>query len=413
MNAPEIRVKGERIEGDLAQLKEFNSGDTGITRLSLGPEEERAVKYLESGMKAAGLEVTRDPMGNVFARRAGAKDLPSVMLGSHLDSVVEGGNFDGALGVVAALEVVRSLNDMGAETRRPVEIAIFRLEESAAFGKSCIGSRAFAGTLKPGDLDRLTNRDGTPLREALLAVGGDPDDLEGVIRDPASLDSFLELHIEQADNLDQKGIPVGIVTAIAAPTRFRIRIAGQAAHSGSMPMDRRRDALCAASEVVLAVERLAAAENAETVGTVGSLTVDPGLMTVVPGRVELLVDIRDVDSSRKDRVAASLQEEVDEISARRGVTAEVDLTGKDEPVATSPRLVETLADAAKARGVPCQKMHSAAAHDAAHVAGVAEAGMVFVRSYGGSHNPNEWADMDDIVSASEVLLEATLRLARA
>ncbi len=408
-----LRVQTDRIRRDLENLSEFTATSEGITRLSMGPEEERAVEYVSECLAEAGLQVSTDGIGNLFGLRPGRDPTaPALMIASHVDSVVRGGNYDGSAGVVAGLEIVRTLNDLDVQLDIPLEIGVFRMEESAAFGKSCLGSRAFVGQLHADELDRLTNREGVTLRQVLEDRGVDPESaLREAVRDPDSLSGYIELHIEQADNLASLDVPVGVVTAIAAATRFKVEFTGRARHSGATPMAEREDALCAASEAVLAVERIASQQpDAATVGTVGVLNVQPGTMTTIPGYAEIQIDLRDIDGERKDARASEIVQTIEEIADRRGVGCSITRTAQDEPVTTSERLVETLCQAADGRNIEYERMHSAAAHDAAHVAEITDASMVFIRSYGGSHNPEEWADYDDIALGTEVMLEAVLQL---
>ena len=410
----DLRVKQERIEKDLKNLGQFGATpEGGVTRLALTPEEDAAREYVIDIFKDEGMEVTTDDIGNIFARRPGRdSSAAAIMIGSHIDSVINGGIFDGNAGVIAGIEVIRVLNEMGIETEKPLEIAVFFAEESASFGKSCIGSRAFTGQLEKEQMKVLTDRKGVNLEDALRAKGYNPEKLSNVSRDPSTLEAYFEIHIEQADNLVTENIPVGVVTAIAAATRYKVQIKGQAGHSGATPMNRRKDALCAAAEVVLAVEKIAKnQEPGSTVGTVGDLKVEPGAMNIIPGYVELLIDIRDIDSKSKAEAAGKVTEAIKEISQNRNVEVEIIKMADDEPVQTATHLVETLDEAAEKCGIPRKKMHSAAAHDAAYVAAIADVGMLFIRSVGGSHNPDEWADFADVTLATEVLLEAVLKVA--
>ncbi|MGI6575477.1 MAG: Zn-dependent hydrolase [bacterium] len=407
-----LRVRQDRIEADLQALAKFGATpEGGVTRLALTPEEEQAREYVQAAFQKAGLIISVDSIGNIFGRRPGRNpNAPALMLGSHVDSVINGGIFDGNAGVVAGLEVVRTLTDLGIETENPLEVAVFFAEESASFGKSCLGSRAFSGQLAPEQLKQFVNREGITLEAALKAKGRDPAKLNDAIRAPHTLAGYLELHIEQAENLSLANLPVGIVTGIAAATRLTVQVYGQAGHSGATPMGRRRDALCAAAEIILAVEDIASAQpQGTTVGTVGVVKASPGAINVIPGFAEVQIDIRDIYADSKKNTVAALRDKIAEIAARRKVAVEVAVTADDEPVATAPHLVELIKEAAVACNIPYQLMPSAAAHDAAYVAAIAPVGMIFVRSEGGSHNPKESAAYSDIALGTELLLEAVLR----
>ncbi len=409
-----MRVSKQRIEEDLKYLAQFSAdtGGKGITRLPFTPEDRACREAIIKKFKAAGLHVYTDGIGNIYGRREGKRpDLPPVMIGSHLDTVINAGIFDGPAGVVAGLEVVRVLNDLSIQTERPLEVANFVIEESTAFGKSCVGSRAVAGVLDYDELARLKDKNGRSLQDAFKEHGVTKKEIEATRREKGSIDSYIEMHIEQSDNLIKAGKPVGLVTAIAAATRFQVTVKGQASHSGATPMGERKDALCAAAEIILGIEKIAATEAGnETVGTVGNVTVKPGAINVVPGEAVLAIDLRDIDKADKDKAAEKIIALFESVGKEREVQVEYLITASDTPVPASPRVLGAIKNAAREVDIPHLVMHSAAAHDAAYLAEVADMGMIFIRSYGGSHNPDEWAEFEDVAMATEVLLEATLRL---
>ncbi len=412
-----MRVKKERIEKDLKDLARHSAdtGGKGITRLPFTPEDEACRKEIIEKFEEAGLKVYTDGIGNIFGRREGANpELPPVMIGSHLDTVINAGIFDGPAGVVAGLEVCRTLNDLSIKTERSIEVANFVIEESTAFGKSCIGSRAIAGVLDYDELAELKDKSGRSLQDAFKEHGVTKKEIEDTRREKGSIDSYIELHIEQSDNLIKAEKPVGIVTAIAAATRFKVTITGQASHSGATPMDERKDALCAAAEIILGIENIAAEEaGKDTVGTVGNVVVKPGAINVVPGEAELAVDLRDINKQDKNRATEKIIGLIDNVGQKRNVRAEYVITASDTPVPASTRVLDTIKEAADTIAIPHLVMHSAAAHDAAYIAEVADMGMIFIRSYGGSHNPDEWAEFEDVAAAVEVLLEAAINLSSA
>ncbi len=412
-----MRVKQDRIEKDLKDLARHSAdtGEKGITRLPFTPEDEACRKDIIKKFEEAGLKVYTDGIGNIFGRREGSNpELPPVMIGSHLDTVINAGIFDGPAGVVAGLEICRTLNDLSIETERAIVVANFVIEESTAFGKSCIGSRAVAGALDYDELAGLKDKSGKSLQDAFKEHGVTRKEIENTRREKGSIASYIELHIEQSDNLVKAEKPVGLVTAIAAATRFKVTITGQASHSGATPMGERRDALCAASEIILGIEKIAAEEaGQDTVGTVGNVVVKPGAINVVPGETELAVDLRDINREDKDRATEKIIALIESVGQKRKVKTEYVITASDTPVPASTRVLDAIKKAAGTTAIPHQVMHSAAAHDAAYIAEVADMGMIFVRSHGGSHNPDEWADFEDIAAAAEILLEATIELSSA
>jgi N-carbamoyl-L-amino-acid hydrolase len=404
----------QRLEKIFAELEQFGSLENGgFTRVAFTLEDLAARSWLQTTMEEAGLEVIVDAVGNIRGRRAGLTDLPSVMLGSHLDTVPEGGNYDGSVGVLAALEVVRILNDRNQITKRPIEVVNFSAEESSRFGVATIGSKAMTGKLDLANLRKLVDKDGFSLYDTLIESGYAAENIAFSSLSPGQIHAFLELHIEQGPVLEKKNCPVGIVTSIAAPTRLKVIIEGRADHSGNTPMNMRKDALAGASELVLGVERITkehAGEN--TVGTVGYLQVVPGAMNVVPGRVELGIDIRDVSLEDKNIAVAEIVELMQQIADKRGLKITYEQLCNDAPVALSEKIIATLREAATHVGLDFVQMPSGAGHDAMNMAHITDVGMIFIPSVGGiSHNINEYSRMEDICTGTKLLLEATLRLA--
>lgn len=410
-----MTCRQDRLEKDFAKLGQFGLLENGgFSRVAFSAEDLAARDWLQKTMKAAGLDVVVDAVGNIRGRRQGAEDLPPVMLGSHLDTVPEGGNYDGTVGVLAALEVVRTLNDQQLTTRRPIEVVNFSAEESSRFGLATIGSKAMSGKLDVEILKALIDKYGATLYETLHSCGFKPDELKKAPLTPGQIHAFLELHIEQGPVLEQKGCPIGIVTSISAPTRLKVVIEGRADHSGNTPMAMRKDALVGASELILGVERIATEGAGEdTVGTVGYLYVLPGAMNVVPGRVELGIDIRDVSKATKGTAVQAVVQLMEEIASKRGLEISHELLCDDEPVEMSVKIIDTLQQAAANAELSSLDMPSGAGHDAMNMAGVTDAGMIFIPSVGGvSHNIEEFSRMEDVVVGAELLLEATLRLSQ-
>lgn len=409
-----MRVKAERIQNDLENLSRFGGLEGGgISRLAFTSADREARDYLRDSLARQGLGTVQDAMGNMRARRHGTRDLAPVMIGSHLDSVPSGGCYDGAVGIVAALEVIRVLDDLGIETRRPIEVINFSAEESSRFGASTLGSKAMTGHLSQEHLHMYKDKDGVSLYEAMKLFGLNPDGLESVRIQPGDVYAFIEMHIEQGRVLESFGIPLGIVTSIAAPTRIRVFVIGRADHSGATPMDLRADALTAASEIILGVERIASVEaGPHTVGTVGYANAQPGVLNVIPGKVELGIDIRDIDKDSKDLAVRKIISLLEYVGNNRGVKVDYRILADETPVTLSGKIIGAFEEAAQALGYPYRLMPSGAGHDAMYMAEVAETGMIFVPSREGiSHNVAEYTAVEDIARGAELLLEAVLHLA--
>jgi hydantoinase/carbamoylase family amidase len=364
-------------------------------------------------MRDAGLEVRLDAVGNLFGRWTGAEpDAPLVLTGSHVDTTLNAGRYDGVLGVLGAIEAVHRLRAAATVPRRSIELVAWAGEEPR-FGTGCVGSRAAAGRLERADLDRLRDRDGTTMATALREAGFDPDDLHAAAIDPATVHALVELHIEQGIVLESGGEPIGVVTAIAAPHDFRLTFRGAATHAGATPMHLRRDALAGAAEAMTALERIVrASASGTTVGTVGVIRARPGAINVVPGEAELDVDVRDSDLAARTQVVDEVLAAGREIAARRGLELEVTPIVEDTPVACGPSVVAAAEDAVRELGLPYRRMISGAYHDAMVMGTRVPTGMIFVPSAGGvSHHPDEHTDAADLERGVQVLAGTLARLA--
>lgn len=404
-----------RIQDNLKALAAIGATpDGGVTRLAWSEPEREAHRLAARWMKEAGLEVWADPAGNSFGRRAGGEDLPTIMVGSHLDTVTNGGNLDGPLGVVAALEVVRGLNEKGLTTRHPITAVVLTSEEAVRFADTCMGSKIITGTMKRDHLEEIEDAQGITGAEAMKSVGLDPDRIEEARWDPARIAAYIELHVEQGRVLEKLGKKVGVVTAIAAATRFRATLTGSADHSGATPMGARKDALAAAAEIVLGVERIAGSEaGPTTVGTVGILKVQPGAMTVIPGQAELGIDIRDIVPEPKRVASERVVAMMEEVCRRRNIGLDLVKLLDDVPAVMSPTIQKALRSSAEKLGYSHHVMPSAAGHDARIMGSFTEAGMIFVPSRDGiSHSPKEWTDPGDILAGIDVLVEAVQEVDR-
>ena len=407
-------VDPNRITSQLRSLARIGySHDGGINRLAFSRADLRARQLLVHLMKNLGLQTRIDGFGNVFGRLGEARDpsLPAVVVGSHLDAVPGGGRFDGSLGVVAALEVAAVLRDHNHTTRRPIEIVSFACEESSRFGKGTLGSGLVAGAWDPEELLKLRDAHGLTLGQVLQRVGLDPAQIGSSRRSPGEFEAYLEIHIEQGRVLEDSRAQVGIVDVIAAPTRFRLYLTGRADHSGATPMPLRHDALAGAAEVILMVEQRAKAVNG-VVGTVGTIRVEPGAINVVPGRVELGIDIRATDGLVKQRVVADIQERIQNITTPRGLSASIAMLSDDDPVPLDAQLSALLETCCHHRHIPFLRMASGAGHDAMHMTRLCRSCMVLVPSRAGiSHHVDEWTGLDDIIPGVQLLVDAALRIA--
>lgn len=406
-----LNCQRERLEADFTALNQIGRlKNGGYTRVAFSPEDMQARRWLLERMKEAGLEVTIDPVGNMIGRRQGREALAPVMIGSHLDTVPEGGNFDGVVGVLAGLELVRALNDAQVETCRPIEVVNFSAEESSRFGVATLGSKGLLGLLSEDKMRTLTDADGKTLYQVLLGCGFEPALLAEPDRRPKPIHAFLELHIEQGPVLESSGDNIGIVTAIAASTRFKVKITGQAGHSGNTPMDMRRDALTAAAELVMGVESIAK-KATSTVGTVGYLQAYPGAMNVIPGSVELGIDIRDICREDKDSAVAAITDLMTTISSKRSVKISYERICHDNPVSLSKRMVNLLKSVASTCDLAASIMTSGAGHDAMNMAQVADTGLIFIPSVDGlSHNIAEYSRIEDICLGTDLLLNTVFQL---
>ena len=407
-------ISKERLMRDFAVMKEITAPGEGITRLAFSAEDWEGRAYLMRQMEAAGLTLREDAFGNVIGHYTGQDEsLPALMCGSHSDSVPQGGNYDGLAGVLAAIETVRSMGEDGFHPEHPLEIVLFMCEESSRFSAATLGSRAMRGELSMEDLHSLHEKSGKDLYTVLKERGLRPDAIaEALYQKP--LKAVFEMHIEQGKVLEHEHLPIGVVTGIAAPSRFYIDIQGNADHSGATPMHLRHDALCAAAEIILAVERAARAqEEPPAVGTVGIVDVAPGVMNVIPGAVTLGVDLRSIDIAARNAVEQHVTEALDEAAMRRGITWTMRRVSKEIPAQMSPALVDMIASTAEELGMRYRRMPSGAGHDSMHWADYAPTGMIFIPCRDGiSHNPAEYADPEHIFCGVQLYSAVVRRLSQ-
>jgi N-carbamoyl-L-amino-acid hydrolase len=407
-----LTVAPARIAADIAALASLTEPDRPWTRRAFTPRFLDGRAYLRERMAAAGLQTRLDAAGNLYGRRPGrVAGRGTLVLGSHSDTVPDGGRFDGVAGVVAALEVARALDAAGIFLDHDLEVVDFLAEEVSIFGVSCIGSRAAAGLLDPAWLARAA--DGRTLADGIREVGGDPEKLDTAKRNDIA--AFLELHIEQGPVLEAAGDAIGIVSAIVGITRVAITVDGRPDHAGTTPMHGRRDALVAAAELVGLTRDLAlrqAAGPGHFTATVGEFRMTPNAANVVPGRVEMLIDARAEHRADMERFLAGLAEGAATIARQHGVAIAAPRRVSDQDaVACDAGLRAVLAGAATRLGLRPRPLASGAGHDAAWIARVAPAAMVFIPCRDGrSHTPEEWADTDAIAKGTAVLAAAILDL---
>jgi len=412
-----MEVSQHRLRHDIERTATFGSVpvEEGHARTVLTgtPADREAREYLCERLRDAGLSVSIDAVGNIAGRWVppGADpDAAPVAAGSHLDSVPEGGIFDGPLGVYAALESVRALQDAGADLARPIEVVCLTEEEGQRFDGGLLGSAVATGDLTVDEALAFEDEDGIPLGDALADIG-----FRGEGRlDAASWDAWLELHIEQSGRLEAAGVPAGVVTTITGLTRCRVEFLGEADHAGATLMGDRTDALTAASEFVLAVEdaATAVADSATAVGTVGQVDVAPNAPNVIPGRTAVSLDVRDVEQASIDAIVERARERCAELESERGVDTRFERPWDRSPVPMSDRVRDAFHAAGDAADVGTMDLHSGAAHDTMHVARVTDAGLLFAPSRDGvSHSPHEWTEWDDCAAATRVLAGAIRVLA--
>lgn len=399
----------DRVQEHLTELAHFGADPEGggANRVAFSDSDVAGRAYVKRLMEAAGLEVRIDAAGNLIGRREGTDSkLHAVVVGSHTDSVPHGGNYDGDVGVMGGIEVAQQLRDRHIRLRHALEVVDFTDEEGGL-----VGSRAMAGELSPVTLD-LVNASDRSVRDGIRALGGDPDAIGSARRSPSDLAAYLELHIEQGGTLERTHTDIGVVEGIVGIHWWEATITGVANHAGTTPMDQRHDALVSASELVLAVNAAATDLPGRQVATVGRIRAEPGAPNVIPGRVVLSVEVRDLDASRIETVFERIRARAAEIARIRGTSIEFrDLEATAVPALTDPRIQRIIDSAAHTLGLKTMAMPSGAGHDAQDIAHIAPVGMIFVPSVGGiSHSPHEYTAPGDIANGVNVLMRAVLAI---
>ncbi|HET9275680.1 MAG TPA: Zn-dependent hydrolase [Gemmatimonadales bacterium] len=403
-----IRVDGERLNRNLAALAAHGRTPAGTNRVAYTEADLAGREFVMGLMREAGLAVRIDTGGNILGRREGtARDLPVILIGSHIDSVTDGGNYDGDVGSLGAIEVAHTLADRRLATRHPLEVVIFQNEEGGT-----IGSKMMAAGLTEAELDR-TARSGKTIREGTRFLGGDPARLAEARRKPGDLLCYFELHIEQGGILDEAGIRIGVVEGIVGIRWYEVEIRGFANHAGTTPMDRRKDAMLAAAKLTVAVNQIVRSVPGRQVGTVGRLVPVPGTVNVIPGQVTMTIDLRDLSVETLALMSRRFETAAREIAAETGTTIAFRELSTNEPAFTDRRLRRVIAESAERLGLSTREMPSGAGHDAQEIARIAPMGMIFVPSVRGiSHSPEELSRPQDIANGADVLLHSVLAVDR-
>ena len=407
-------INAKRFEANFNAISEFGAlKGGGLTRLAFSKEDLEAREFLINLIEKNGFKLKIDNVGNIYAiyDEGCEADAKPVCVGSHIDSVPNGGFYDGTLGVMAGLEALTAIKETGIKLKRPLWLINFSCEESSRFKTATIGSKIISGKLSQQRLHELKDEDGISLFEAMSAAGLHPQNLNETILKENSLHAYLELHIEQGPVLERSAISVGVVSGIAAPIRFEITIHGKADHSGATPMNMRIDALLAASHIIIAANKFA--KNKKTaVATVGYVHAKPGVLNVVPGEARLGVDLRDIDKASLEELNLELRNFVDELSRELKFSYEIRELSSDEPVKLSKHAINLLEDEAKKLGIKTLTLPSGAGHDAMNLTKLASSvGMLFIPCVDGiSHNTKEAINFKDAVAATKILTKALIRL---
>lgn len=409
-----MHIDLKRVIKDIETLATFNATPgNGVTRLSFTKEDRQARDYIRNKMEAIGLKIWEDGYSNLFGRREGKNPkAPVIMIGSHYDSVINGGPLDGVLGVVAALEILRIFEENNIGNYYPIEMVAMNDEEGVRFGTGISNSRAMAGLIDEKELDNFKDKDGISIREAMIQFGIIPD-LKDAIRPKGSIKTFIELHIEQGPVLEAERKDIGLVETIVGLDRYEVIIKGMSGHAGTTPMDKRKDALVGASEFILAVNRIAKEIGDGTVGTVGQLSLTPNASNVIPGYVNLSLDIR---STKEDNIKAfynRLIEESEYIKSKYHIDIQITHNLYIQPVNMSDKNIALMEKVCQKLGYTYMRMNSGAGHDAMIMAKMAPSSLIFVPSKAGlSHHPDEWTDYEDIEKGIALMLNTVLELCK-
>jgi N-carbamoyl-L-amino-acid hydrolase len=413
-----LTINGARLRSRLERLSQFGRAEggtfeSGVSRVAYSDADVAGRTWLLDEIKAAGLSPRLDPAGNVFVRwpaaAAGATSgvRRPILFGSHIDSVPSGGNFDGDLGTLSALEVIQACQAAGFTPRHPFEMVVWAHEESTAFGRGTAASRIVAGDLQTGDLDQVWN--GLRRADGIRRIGGDPTRIEQAIKKPGEWHGYFELHIEQGGTLEKSRTPIGVVEGIVAIHRYDVTVTGFANHAGTTPMDERHDAMLAASKLVVAVNEVVRARPGRQVGTVGRIDVSPNSPNVIPGQALLSVELRDLSEDTLKALGEAIRQRAAMIAQETGTAIAMALASRNPPATAHPGMQKAINRSAERAGLQAATLPSGAGHDAQNMAVLCPMGMIFVPSIGGiSHSPKERTSWEDCANGAAVLLGAVL-----
>ena len=406
-NAASLRVNGRRIVDHLNELSQFGRNPQGgVSRVAFSEADRQGRDYAAGLMRAAGLDVSIDAAANIVGRRPGSeRGLKPLLMGSHIDSVPEGGNYDGDVGSMGAIEVAQTLHEQKHPIRHPLEVIIFADEEGGT-----IGSHSLIGEITEKQM-KLVSNSGKTIGDGIKYLGGDPDKLASIRRKPGDIHAYLELHIEQGGILHSEKINIGVVEGIVGIRQWEVKIEGFANHAGTTPMNQRRDAMLASARFIEAVNRIVTSEPGRQVGTVGKLQAWPGAYNVIPGKVILGLELRDLDAAKVQSLHQKIVEEASRIGKSTGTSFDFTETNSIVPAPTDERIRKVIDETAKSLGLTTKWMPSGAGHDAQEIARIGPVGMIFVPSVDGiSHSPKEYSRPEDIANGANVLLHTLLRL---
>jgi len=396
---------GDEIVGRINALAAISETPEHLARVFLSPEHRQAADLILVWMREAGMRAHLDAIGNVCGRYEGDRPgLPCLMLGSHYDTVRDAGKWDGPLGLLTAISCVADLNRRGRRLPFAIEVIGFADEEGVRFASTLLGSRAVAGTFVESALD-ARDRAGISMRDAMVTFGLDPEHVGAAARTRRELHAYVELHIEQGPVLEQKNLPVGVVTAISGATRLAAKLTGMAGHAGTVPMALRRDALAGAAECIAAIEEFCRTDESGLVGTVGTIDAKPGATNVIPGLVSFTLDIRAPTDPHRKLAVGDIVRRIEAIAKRRGLSLQLDVTHENRTVPCAPWLKAQVAEAVAAENYPVFELPSGAGHDGMAMIDIADVAMLFVRCRGGiSHHPDEHVETTDAEAGARVLL---------
>jgi len=404
-----LRVNAQRLEQRLMKLAEFGNSENGNMRVAYSDHDLKGREYIMTLMREAGLAVRIDAAGNIIGRREGTdRSVPPILFGSHIDCVPNGGHYDGNVGSLGAIEVAQVLFENTVTTQHPLEVVVFANEEGGL-----IGSRGMIGELHDAALNVVTHS-GKTVREGIRFIGGNPDKLREAARKKGDIKAFIELHIEQGGILEEKRINIGVVEGIVGINWWNVTVEGFANHAGTTPMHKRSDALLAAARFIVAVNNVVTSVPGRQVGTVGRISAEPGAPNVIPGKVTMSLELRDLSAEKIQELFKRIQHEARVISLESGVTFSFSpIEPASIPAPTDERLRKLIAESARVLGLTSQLMPSGAGHDAQNLARIAPTGMIFVPSVGGiSHSPKEFTRPEDMANGANVLLHTILKIDR-